>query len=226
MLDDRRGAAEIAGLIRREIDQGRLSPRDRLPAERRMAERYAVARGTVRLALSALAEEGLVEIRPGSGTYVRTDQVAPMNPVIQQARPLELIDARFALEPYICRLAVLNARDGDLDRIEALLTRMEASTRDPSAFAVADAEFHAVLAQLTDNNLLIWIIDQINAVRSQEQWSRMLTLANEPEMVRTYNRQHRQIVDAIRSRAPEAAATAMKSHLETARLSLMRAASA
>ncbi|MEZ5931731.1 MAG: FadR/GntR family transcriptional regulator [Alphaproteobacteria bacterium] len=226
MLTSRRGAAEIASIIRREIEQGRLAAQERLPAERTMAETYAVARGTIREAIGRLAEEGLVEVRRGSGAYVRAENAQQLNPVIQQARPLELIDARFALEPHICRLAVLHARDGDLERTEALLARMEAAAHDPSEFAAADTVFHTVLAELTGNNLLVWIINQINSVRSQEQWSRMLLMTNTPDMIRTYNQQHRQIVDAIRSRDSEAAATAMKSHLESARLALMRAASA
>lgn len=226
MINGRRGAAEIATAIRREIELGRLAAHERLPPERVLAESYEVARGTIRDALTRLAEEGLVDIRRGSGTYVRENERDPINPVIQQARPLELIDARFALEPHICRLAVLNARDNDLKRVEPLLARMEASVDAPTAFAEADTAFHTLLAELTDNRLLIWIINQINSVRSQEQWSRMLTTANNAEMIASYNRQHREIVEAIRSRDSEVAATAMKQHLEAARISLMRAAAA
>jgi GntR family uxuAB operon transcriptional repressor len=226
MLQSRRGAAEIASLIRREIEEGRRTAQERLPAERAMAEAYAVARGTIREALGRLAEEGLVEIKRGSGAYVRADRAQQLNPVIQQARPLELIDARFALEPHICRLAVLHARESDLERAEALLARMESSLEDASEFAAADTAFHTMLAELTGNNLLIWIINQINSVRNQEQWSRMLLMTNSPAMIETYNRQHPEIVDAIRGRDSEAAGAAMKAHLESARHALMRAASA
>ena len=41
------GSAEIAGILRRQISNGELTPRERLPAERRLAEIYGVARGTV-----------------------------------------------------------------------------------------------------------------------------------------------------------------------------------
>ncbi|MEF2548019.1 FadR/GntR family transcriptional regulator [Aurantimonas sp. E1-2-R+4] len=218
------GSAEVAALLRREIQNGSRAPKDRLPPERTMAETFGVARGTVREALNRLAEEGLVEVRPGSGTYVAFEAKEEANPVVENARPLELIDARFALEPHICRLAVLHARMQDLEEMEELLSKMEARVSDPVAFSAADRDFHVRLAHITGNSLLIWIVGQINSVRNQEQWLQMRQLTLDESTIAQYNVQHRQIVDAIRSREPERAATLMKQHLETARLSLTRAA--
>ena len=97
-------------MVRRDIADGHYGPHDRLPSERAFADLYKVARGTVRDALNQLAAQGLVDIRPGSGTYVTIASTGETNPVIANASPLELVDARFALEPHICRLAVLHGR--------------------------------------------------------------------------------------------------------------------
>ncbi len=218
------GATEIAGILRREITKGVLASKDRLPAERILAEKYGVARGTVREALNQLDSEGLVEIRAGSGTYVIYDPAERANAVISNARPLELIDSRFALEPHICRLAVLHATPDDFRKAEDLLSEMEASVSDPVVFSHADTRFHTLLAQTTSNSLLIWIISQINSVRNQEQWAHMRAITLDESIIAQYNKQHRQILNAIRTREPERAATLMKEHLETARLSLTRAA--
>ena len=86
--------------------------------------------------------------------------------------------------------------------------------------------FHRALAGSTRNNLLVWVIDQINSVRAMDEWTRMRQLTLDTRIIRQYNRQHRQILQAIRSREPERAANHMKEHLETARLSLTRAADA
>ena len=222
----RMGSAEIAGLLRREISKGTFVARDRLPPERTLAETYTVARGTIREALNQLAAEGLVEIRPGSGTYVAIGVSEDTNPVVANAGPLELIDARFALEPHICRLAVLHGRQQDFDRMERLMDVMESPGTDAIMFANADTEFHSVLAETTGNGLLIWIVSQINSVRNQEQWAQMRPLTLNDAIITQYNNQHRQIVNAIRTREPERAAMLMKEHLETARLSLTRAAAA
>lgn len=218
------GAAEIASLIRRDIKSGELDPKERLPPERVLAESYKVARGTIREALNKLAEESLVEIRAGSGTYVTFDSTETGENVILSARPLELVDARFALEPHICRLAVLHARQNDLTEMESLLQTMEASVNDPVVFSSADTAFHSVLAETTNNNLLIWIVSQINSVRSQKEWSKMRRVILDPETIARYNQQHRAIFNAITQREPEQAAINMKAHLESARLSLTRSA--
>lgn len=60
----------IAEELRLEIDGGRLHAGDRLPTEHLLAERFGVNRHTARRAIAALAAEGLVESRRGSGTFV------------------------------------------------------------------------------------------------------------------------------------------------------------
>ena len=218
------GSAEVAADVRQKILAEELSQHERLPSERLLSENYKVSRGTIREALVRLEREGLVEIRPGSGTYVVYTATDHTVSAIEHARPLELVDARFALEPHICRLAVLNAGSGDFAELDRLLIKMEASSDDPLAFGEADTAFHATLAKSTGNNLLIWIISQINSVRKLDEWGRMRQLTLSGEIIQNYNRQHRMIVDAIRAREPEQAASLMKEHLEIARLSLTRAA--
>ncbi len=221
---NRTGSMDIAAILRREITRGGYRRHDRLPASRRLAETYGVARNTLRDALAQLEAEGLLETRAGSGTYVTCEADRPPASSVEDANPLELIDARFALEPHICRLAVLHGRREDFEQLDALCTGMEQSIADPTRFAEADTEFHWLLAAATRNNLLIRIIGQINTVRAMDEWTRMRHLTLEPRIISQYNVQHRQILNAIRTREPERAANRMKEHLEAARLSLTRAA--
>lgn len=222
----RLGSADIAAILRREIVSGALMLHDRLPSERAMAETHGVSRGTVREALLRLEREGLVEIRAGSGTYIVHTSGLSYDTPIESARPLELMDARFALEPHVCRLAVLHTRRADIEALEALLDKMERCDSDTSLFAETDAEFHSTLVQSTSNNLLIWMVNQVNSVRGHDEWKRMREVTLDPSIIRKYNAQHRRIVEAIKAREPERAAAQMKEHLETARLSLTRAAAA
>ncbi len=217
------GAADISSDLRREISKGNLRLHDRLPPERRLAEDYGVARGTMRAALLHLEKENYVKIRAGSGTYV-TYAAQSNNNVIETANPLELMDTRFALEPHICRLAVLHGRRAKLDEIAKLCDKMESDRNDPASFGETDTRFHRALAHCTNNPLLIWIIDQITSVRDQDEWNRMRHLTLNEDIIGRYNAQHRQILIAIKNREPEKAANLMKEHLETARLTLTRAA--
>ena len=68
------------------------------------------------------------------------------------------------------------------------------------------------------------IINQINSVRAQDEWTKARHQTLNDNIIRTYNIQHKQILSAIKFREPEKAASLMKEHLEIARLSLTRAA--
>lgn len=222
--NSRPGAANIAANLRKEILNGTLQYREKLPAERKLAESYGVARGTIREALARLEDDHIIEVRAGSGAYViHSGSEINLSP-IEDANPLELIDARFGLEPHMCRLAVLHGRRGDFDMLDQLCDSMETKVNETAEFAKLDTDFHLMLANTTTNKLLIWIITQIASVRGQEEWRRMRQLTLDADIIRLYNVQHRQIVKALRSREPELAASFMKEHLETARLSLTRAA--
>lgn len=62
--------AQIAADIRADISSGKLQPGDKLPAEVDLAQRYGVARMTVRRAIADLAENGEVVVLHGRGTFV------------------------------------------------------------------------------------------------------------------------------------------------------------
>ncbi len=222
----RRSFSDVATELRKSIEEGEFQRFERLPPSRELAEKMGVARNTLRDAFYQLEKEGLLETRAGSGTYVTADRKEVVPAAVDDATPLELIDARFALEPHICRLCVLNGRREDFEALEALCGRMEAAVGDPITFAEADTTFHRRLAASTRNNLLIWLINQINTVRSLDEWTRMRHLTLDEHIIRQYNTQHREVLNALRSREPERAAVKMKQHLETARMSLMRAAEA
>lgn len=218
-------AADIAGALRRQIASARFVQNDRLPPERALAEQFGVARGTVREALKQLEESGFVARRPGSGTYVTFSEKDETRSIVETTRPLELIDARVGVEPHMCRLAVLHATDFDLAKTEAHLQAMEGCGGDAAVFANADEHFHLALARCSHNALIVWIMEKMHEVRSHAQWNRMRAMTLEPGIIALYNRQHRAIVEAIRARDAETAARLMREHLDTARRSLVDAAS-
>jgi DNA-binding FadR family transcriptional regulator len=217
-------AADIAGALRRQIASSRFARNDRLPPERSLAEQFGVARGTVREALRNLEEGGFVERRAGSGTYVTYSEQDETRSIVETTRPLELIDARVAVEPHMVRLAVLHATEFDLAKAESHLKAMESCGGDAAIFADTDERFHLALARCSHNPLIVWMMEKMHEVRSHSQWARMRTVTLEPGIIAAYNRQHRGIVDAIRQRDADIASRLMREHLETARRSLVGAA--
>ena len=220
------GSSDIASQLRREINSGSLQRFERFQPERSLALNYNVSRGTIRAAINKLEIEGLVKTKAGSGTYISKKDSGENSSVIQNARPLELVDARFALEPHICRLAVLHGRQADFEKLENFLEAMEKNSDNPIIFGDSDTAFHRTLAESTGNSLLIWMIEQITSVRNQDEWGRMRHLTLNENIIKKYNTQHRDTLNAIRAREPEKAAKMMREHLQTARLSLTLTADA
>src|SRR5918998_5136513 len=62
---------QIADQLRDAIQHGELAPGEQLPTEQQLMERYDVSRNTVRLALGALTNEGLISSSQGRGSFVR-----------------------------------------------------------------------------------------------------------------------------------------------------------
>ncbi len=219
-------SSDIVASLRSRIVSMGLTRDDRLPPERELARQFGVARGTVRKALHRLEDAGLVERRKGSGTYVASAAADRTRTIIQSTSPLELVDTRFALEPQMVRLAVLNATGHDLARLRLALEAVENVAEDYRAFSAADEEFHLGLANCTQNSLMIWMYERVNDVRRHNQWETMKRLTLTPPEIAGYNRQHRAVFEAVVRRDAAAAAGAMRGHLRKARDALVRAARA
>lgn len=61
---------QLAAILRRAIESGELTTRQRVPSESYLMGQHGVSRGTVRHALNILREEGLIQTFPGRGTFV------------------------------------------------------------------------------------------------------------------------------------------------------------
>lgn len=216
------GSASIVTHVKRAILEGAYAYNERLPPERELATHFGASRGTVREALRQLEELGLVTRRVGSGTFVSHRRENDPNDIAEVTGPLELIDVRTAIEPYMTRLAVVNASARDLERLREALERVEAAEESES-FSRADEAFHAELARCTQNPLIAWLYAHINDVRGHRQWDAMKDQILSPERIREYNHQHRSLYVAISTRDVERAVRTIVEHLEKARRDLMGA---
>ncbi len=219
------GASAIKSKLRRAIETGVYSHGDRLLPERELAASFKTARNTIRSALRQLEEEGLIVRRVGSGTFVnftqkKTDSLIDLE---ESMSPLQLIEARFAVEPYVTRLAAINATQNDLENIEVLLNRLEACGDDKDAFTLLDGEFHEHLARCARNPLLLQFFQQINRIRTHSQWRAMKEEVLTPKQIDAYNAQHRYLFEALTQRNVAGAVKCIRDHLEKAKSDLVGA---
>jgi len=219
------GASAIKSKLKRAIESGVYSHGDRLLPERELAASFKTARNTIRSALRQLEADGLVVRRVGSGTFVNFDSKKTGSPldINESMSPLQLIEARFAVEPYVTRLAAINATQNDLENMEVLINRLDACGNDKDAFTLLDGEFHEHLARCARNPLLLNFFQQINRIRSHAQWRAMKEEVLTPSQIRAYNIQHRNLFEALSQRNVAAAVKCIKEHLEKAKADLVGA---
>lgn len=216
-------AVAIKGRLRRAIETGVYADGDQLPPERQLAVAFGAARSTIRRALDELEAAGLVVRRVGSGTFVTYagPLQTPLDDITDLISPLQLIEARFSVEPYMTRLAAINATARDLDDMATALEGLEGCGADKDVFTRWDSEFHELLARSSRNPLMVHIYRQINEVRGHGQWDAMKELILTPEQIAEYNTQHRAIYEALRQRDVQSAEELIRQHLESARRDLI-----
>ena len=222
-VDAARGSAWIADQLRQAIVEGTYKFGQKLPAERQLAEAFNASRTTVRLALDRLEADKLVARRIGSGTFVSYRQPGETDDIAEITSPVELIEARLAIEPYMTRLAVLNASAKDLEKIFEACDMAEGAGNDPARFTEWDTQFHIRIAEASHNPLMLWIYRRVNEIRAHDQWAAMRDKILTQQRISDYNRQHRALAEAISSRDVEGAVAMVTSHLHYARRQLMGA---
>src|SRR3954471_23618826 len=134
---------QVIAALRNQITSGEWPVGSRIPTEPELVDQLGVARNTVREAVRALAHNGLLDIRQGSGTYVlATSELAGvMHRRFANADPRHVAELRSALETKGAQLAAERRTEQDVKQIDAQLDRRERAweSGDTDAFVEADA---------------------------------------------------------------------------------------
>jgi GntR family transcriptional regulator, rspAB operon transcriptional repressor len=185
--------------LRRRIIRGEIPPGTAL-SEAEIARRFSISRQPVREAFIKLAEEGLLEVRPQRGTFVR------------KISKTAVMDARFVREAIEANIARELAVKGDAGLVARLRKQLVAQRAVPVGelydFMRLDEEFHRTLAD-AGGRLYGWKV--IEDVKLQMDRVRYLSLRRFPQAKLV--RQHAAIVDAIEKASPDQAERAMREHL-------------
>ncbi len=178
-------------------------------SEKDIAAAHGVSRTPVREALLRLADEGLVEIAPKSGTFVSRIPVDSLP---------ESIVARQALEEVTARAAAEQATGSAISGMRAILERQAevAALGQQDRFYEADEALHEAIAAAARYPGLWRMVQQL---KMQVDRYRRLTLPQPGRMERVIA-EHAVVVDAIAAHDPGRAAAAMRAHVEGLRVSL------
>ncbi len=212
MANDKRLYRSVLERLEKLIDDGEYPPGGRLPPERELAERFNVSRPTIREAIIALEALDRVEVKTGSGVYV-LNAPSKKNGIDTTVSAFELTEARALIEGEAAALAATMMTDEHLAELETVLHEMADESEDGKLVSeLADQKFHHIISEATQNKMLSSVIDNLWYVRD-----------NLPKVHEAYQSicetepqarvdEHREILDALKKRDPQAAREAMHAH--------------
>lgn len=216
-----RAADFVVQTIEDRIHAGILKDGDPLPPERDLMEEFTISRTVIREAVRLLSSRGLVEAQPRHRPVVRkpgfdtaVDAVGGIvtHLLNQPDGVRNLFDSRALIEVSLAREAANNASKSDIADLKRALEANENAIDDSDLFYQTDTAFHSVLYQIP-NNPVLPAIHLAYTTWLSPQWSQMPRL---PERNQTNYEAHKAIFEAILMRDPDAAETAIRSHLADA----------
>jgi len=204
------------------IRKGELKVGDRLPAERALTEMFQVSRASIREAFSAMEVIGLIEVRPGDGSFVTDLNIGPfinaISPLFVKNDIMEtdLLDFRKLIELEAVRLAAEKPDKTKFSKLQAPLEMMLKSIekQDVAIGVKADINFHKTIFELTENYILIKSAECISyLLQSSVEFNRAKILKDNKNANVLYN-QHRLIYEAVMNGDSKKAVEIMETHLE------------
>ena len=208
----RRLYRQIADQLRSLIERGEFAVGSRLPPERDLALQLGVSRPSVREALIALEVEGLVEVRMGSGIYVRDTQPAGTRRITAEG-PLETIRARQLIESELAANAARTMKRSQLTGLRDAISVMETDAAAGQPPTRGDRLFHTRIAEASANSVLVRIVSELYDERHNPLFEQLGSHFETAKSWAIAVAEHRAVVEAIANRAPQTARDAMTAHL-------------
>ncbi|WP_374375326.1 FadR/GntR family transcriptional regulator [Dongia sp.] len=218
--DDKSALAQLRAYLARMA----LPLDSRLPPERDLARAIGVSRAELRKALAILESEGQLWRHVGKGTFVGSrpiDDLADIAAMTRRTNPTEVMKTRLLLEPEVARMAALMATAGQIAEMRNCLTKMR-SAQTWRQYEAWDNHFHRVIAESTQNALLLALLDSLTAVRRAVAWGRLRADKVKPDSDHHSFAEHDAILAAIEARDMDRAAQEMRRHLASVERKLLQ----
>ena len=191
--------AQTTRWLRTQILEGALAGGQRVN-EVTLAQRLGLSRGPIREAVQQLASEGLLELRPKRGAFVRS---------FSSTELADLYAVRMNLEVLAARLAAEKRSESQLEALRVSVNQAQQQLAAGEPYPL-DRDLHRLIVAAADNPPLAWILSLVN---QQIQLGRARS-AYERDRARAASSEHVHILRAIEERDGDAAAGAMQMHLE------------
>jgi GntR family transcriptional repressor for pyruvate dehydrogenase complex len=224
-------AQGVVAYIADSIQDGTLTPGDKLPTESEIMRILGVSRTVVREAISHMQAANMVETRHGIGTFVLEPPPPPNtlgidpNTVVTVRDVLALLELRISLETEAAGLAAVRRSDAQLQQLRGALDTFQASARSGGETVPSDLQFHLLVAQASGNRYFYDILHHLGSnIIPRSRLNSAKLAKDDPKiyMERVIN-EHEDIYNAIARKDAEAARAAIRTHLSNSRERLRRA---
>lgn len=226
-MENDRVYQRIANTIREKILDNSYPVGSRIPPERDLASRLGVSRTSVREAIIALEVSGWVEVRLGSGVYVRQRGPAqvrhedpPIHPKLlphlaqtNEVTPFELLQARLLLEPEIAALAAQRRTTDQMQAIRDAYLMNVQDNLNHSQDHIGDRLFHIRIAEAVENGAYTFFVRYLLGKQYTELFGRLQQLYTPEDMPLRSQLEHHHILVALETQNAEGARQAMHVHL-------------
>ena len=198
--------------IKELIDQEYFKFGEKLPPERELARLLGISLPSLREALRALSILGIAEMKPGSGTYLRSSMSDwssdPFSLLFHLRKPIQidLFEARKGIEGIIAELAAKKRTEEDLQTMEAALQEMRSHLEDKKEYIKYEIEFHQAIIRAAKNTILEDFMEKMYKVLYE---SRKRTVEQLRDVYRESYLEHYRIYRHIKESDPKKARKAM-----------------
>jgi GntR family transcriptional regulator, transcriptional repressor for pyruvate dehydrogenase complex len=219
---------ELVARLADDITSGKIAPGSRLPTEQELIAATGVSRTVVREAVAALRAEGLVVTRQGVGAFVPENARRPLRIDFDQLSPLravlDVMELRTGIEIEAAGLAAARASSSQVRKIVQCFDAIAATIKRGEDAIVEDFAFHCSIADATGNPQFRRFLEHLGRFIIPRQ-----TIRGGPGIAKrayseTFQREHRDIVQAIRRKSVSQARAAMRRHLLNSRKRYQRLA--
>lgn len=210
---------EISDYLLTMIKEGTLKPGDKLLSVQQLAEQFQVGRSTVREALSAIRAMGLIEMRQGEGTYVKSFDpshvVIPLKSqlLLQEEDVAHLSEVRKIIEIGAVQAAAIKRTKENLREMECWIDKGKDLMSDKETGRLADFHFHLAIVKASHNPILLELMSHISKLIEETIDQTHYLISHEEQATKHLLDGHMAIYEAIKNQDAEAASNAMVNHL-------------
>lgn len=193
-------------------------PEEKILGEMELSKQFEVSRNSIRESLKALELVGILESRTGVGTFVTKNAKSNINSMflsnlIENESIEELFETRLIIEPGLVYLAVKNATPEDIEELENIIAKSKKAVAEKEYTFVLGFEFHRKVFSLSNNKILINLIDTITdnliLTRSKVFFQHLNEYILNSEL-----EEHHEMLECIKRRDAVTAKNMMYQHIE------------